>query len=297
MLSNKMIVIIIILIVILIIANYNIIKPEITLVEALKFRDLDNLELQTCHQIPKIIYQTNESDVVPEKMGENIDKLLIMNKDYSYIYFNANERRKFIANNFDEDVIQSYDKLIPGAYKADLFRYCLLYVKGGVYLDSGMVSILPLRYIIRYNITFISAVDQCKDDYCDGQTGLLNGFIGCIPRHPIIGIAIKKVVSNIKNENYGTCPIDITGPLVLGKSYKEYTGQQIKYRTDSEIRLLSFDFPRGSLSGTIKYEDKIILRTKYPEYREEMTEYIKRFGKNGNLHDYHNLWRTKKVFK
>ena len=43
--------------------------------------------------------------------------------------------REFIKNNFDLDILNAYDILKPGAFKADLWRCCILYIYGGIYLD------------------------------------------------------------------------------------------------------------------------------------------------------------------
>ena len=43
--------------------------------------------------------------------------------------------REFIKVNFNPLVLKAYDTLIPTAYKADLFRLCVLYINGGIYGD------------------------------------------------------------------------------------------------------------------------------------------------------------------
>ena len=41
----------------------------------------------------------------------------------------------FIKSHFSKRVLYAYDKLIPGAFKADLWRYCIIYINGGIYID------------------------------------------------------------------------------------------------------------------------------------------------------------------
>merc|ERR1712241_24148 len=38
-----------------------------------------------------------------------------------------------------------YQCLAPPAYRADLFRFCILYMKGGLYLDSDLMPLVKLE--------------------------------------------------------------------------------------------------------------------------------------------------------
>ena len=54
--------------------------------------------------------------------------------------------RDFIAKHFSEEVVYTFDKLKPGAYKADLWRYCVMYITGGIYLDIKMCPVNGFRF-------------------------------------------------------------------------------------------------------------------------------------------------------
>ena len=93
--------------------------------------------------IPYVIHQTYNG-YVPPKVEENIAK-------YAPQY-----TRKFYQ---DEDCIAFLDQHLPeytptfllltkGAHKADLFRYAVLYVEGGVYLDIKTHLIVPLEEVV-----------------------------------------------------------------------------------------------------------------------------------------------------
>ena len=58
-----------------------------------------------------------------ESCSRNVKKT---NPIFEHHLFDDNDCREFIKNNFPEVVLQAYDGLIPGAYKADLWRYCIL---------------------------------------------------------------------------------------------------------------------------------------------------------------------------
>ena len=75
---------------------------------------------------------------LPPKMYECVVSNLIHNRvgvDCVYYLYNDADCRAFIRSAFPPDVLYAYDLLIPTAFKADLWRYCVLYKFGGVYLD------------------------------------------------------------------------------------------------------------------------------------------------------------------
>nr|QBK86436.1 MAG: glycosyltransferase [Marseillevirus LCMAC102] len=242
-------------------------------------------------KIPRVIYQTHERDEIPSGMREAVETILHVNQTYEYKYFNAKEAKTFIIDNIGERAGKCYDKLVPGAYKADLFRYCLMYINGGVYIDAGFIAINPLDKVIDPDDEFISAMDSCKPEYCNGQKGVYNAFICCVPGHPIMRYAIDKVLDNIERNYYGICSIAPTGPLVLGEAFKNVTGKDINEETYPRgIKLLRFYAPTGCLSGVIFSGSDKIFYTKYPFYREELKLYT-------NQQDYHQMWAKRQIYE
>ena len=72
-------------------------------------------------------------------------------------------RREFISKYFNKDVLEAYDTLLPGAYKADLWRYCILYKMGGIYMDIKytlsnntykLINLTDKEYYVRDSFVF-----------------------------------------------------------------------------------------------------------------------------------------------
>jgi len=75
---------------------------------------------------------------LPPKMYDCVRDNLILNRvgeDCIHYLFNDSDCRAFIMREYPPDVLTAYDRLIPTAFKADLWRYCVLYKYGGMYLD------------------------------------------------------------------------------------------------------------------------------------------------------------------
>jgi hypothetical protein len=84
------------------------------------------------------IWQQLRDAGLPPKMYECIRDNLTLNRvgvDCIHYLFHDEDCRAFIEREYPPDVLMAYDRLIPTAFKADLWRYCVLYKYGGAYLD------------------------------------------------------------------------------------------------------------------------------------------------------------------
>ena len=74
------------------------------------------------------ITSCNEDDELPASL-EEASRISRSNlSSFSYKRWNNQSLRDFIATSFPADVVNAYDVLKPLSYKADLGRFCLLYV-------------------------------------------------------------------------------------------------------------------------------------------------------------------------
>ena len=66
------------------------------------------------------------------------------NKEFKFYFYNDDNMRQFIKINYDKRVFRSFNRMIPGTFKSDLFRFCILYKYGGLYLDIKTELIEPI---------------------------------------------------------------------------------------------------------------------------------------------------------
>ena len=97
--------------------------------------------------IPLDIYQTWFTKDLPPKMRERVELLKIQNPRFNHHLFDDNDCREFIKTHFQPDVLEAYDTLIPGAYKADLWRLCVLFINGGIYVDIKFCCVNGFKLI------------------------------------------------------------------------------------------------------------------------------------------------------
>lgn len=170
------------------------------------------------------------------------------NPHYSYFLYDDDECEKFIKKYFDDRVYSAYIRIIPGAFKADLFRYCFLYIYGGIYVDIDTICINPIDLFLNKDVEFITPIDLNTPMYI-GTHNLFNAFIGSIPKHPILLDCINRVVYNVENDINPVSKLDFAGPGLLGRAVNKFLGNNETstfigkegLHNDNKIRLLHFE--------------------------------------------------------
>ena len=268
-------------------------------------RDYDVQEKMKSAIIPLKIYQTWHDKTLPPKMKECVDTLKAQNPEFEYRLYDDYECRDFIKKNFDKDVLNAFDSLIPGAYKADLWRYCILYKNGGIYLDikfqceNGfkLIELTDKEYFVLdrpyadrisvpAELKMINNSDYYRSIYNDidlrlwknNEIGIYNAVISCKENNPIMLECINQIVDNVKKKFYGYNALYPTGPGMLGE--KIFRGD---YSNMEQIELFN------SLNGNYILNKKKVIMSQYPEYRAEQQVYSKKVY-------YHNLWTHKKIY-
>jgi mannosyltransferase OCH1-like enzyme len=224
--------------------------------------------------IPLHIYQTWHTKELPPKMKDRVESLKTTNPEFEHHLFDDNDCREYIKENFNVSVLNAYDKLIPGAYKADLWRCCILYKRGGIYMDIKMTCINGFKLIeLTKQNHFV------KDRIL--PLSIYNAFMVCQPNSPLLLKAINRIVINVQNRFYGKNPLEPTGPLLFGNII-------LRNRLKPNIDL--FHFYGG---GYIIYKNRFVISTSYPEYdNERRISYDKL-----NTKRYDKLWNERKIYR
>jgi mannosyltransferase OCH1-like enzyme len=223
--------------------------------------------------IPLNIFTMWHTKELPQKMKEVSESIKNDNPDFNYQLFDIDDCREFLINNFEPDIINAYDNLLPMAFKTDLWRYCILYIYGGIYYD--------IKFKTMNNFKFSELLSNeyfCRDMHPPDT--VYNAIIVSRPNNTTMRRAIYKIVDNVKNKYFGCGSLDPTGPILLTNCLSNEEKQKICY-DNAVLRL------RDEVN--IYFNNKIILM-RYPEYREEQSKY--------QITDhYDKMWREGKVYK
>jgi hypothetical protein len=190
------------------------------------------------------IWNELDSAGLPPKMYACVRNNLLLNRvgvDCIHYLFNDADCREFIAREYPPDVLMAYDRLIPTAFKADLWRYCVLYKYGGVYLDAKIgwgwgappngassalytnrevdpptVGVITLREIVDRFFDGGSHSDRgvfvLERDavglWPPGRFGVHNAFFIVKPKNPILLECIFRIVSAANRLQYARGGLD-----------------------------------------------------------------------------------------
>ncbi len=163
--------------------------------------------------IPLHIFQTWHTLDLPFYMKKNMELLKKQNPEFTHHLFDDAMCRSFIQDRFDKKVLHAFDKLKPGAYKADLWRYCVLYKYGGIYLD--------IKYKCCNQFKLYSLTDAeyfIKDRPVEKKPGIYQALMICLPKNKFLYNCINQIVENVKNNIYkNNTFLTISGPGLVAK--------------------------------------------------------------------------------
>lgn len=254
-------------------------------------------------KIPKIIHQTFESLVIPHAITPCMRSLLDLNPDYEFRYYTGEDCRDYVRKHFDKEVLEAYDRLNPNAYKADLWRLCVLYNEGGIYIDCKLLA----------NKAFSDYIDSDTDFFCTidlklwelvNNCGIFNAFLGSVPKHPFIKQLIDGIVHNVKTRNYGTGLLNITGPTFIKQEMCKFLNEDKfrdmyecgKYKNElGTVQIFELGITANSLDPAIINDKGQILVHRRNIY-DNRSHNLGLFQKSSGKPHYGVLYRRKQVY-
>jgi len=253
--------------------------------------------LQLSGHIPWVMFRTGPW---PRASLPPVVKVYLMafeklNPHVNQIYLDDDDAESFMQEHYPE-YVKNYKSLVPGAYRADVLRLCLLLTHGGFYNDIGHLHKRPLGEICSSH-TDLYLVAEPYPTTC----GVYNAFMGASRNDPLIRRFLQRVISNIEHQMYGENCLDVTGPQVLGKVMHGMLGLTCQTPTPSGVQIMSDNRavyllrnhynPVISRNVIVHDEDpaNILIETKFPEYVS--VTYSSR-----NTKHYSELWNLKQVY-
>jgi mannosyltransferase OCH1-like enzyme len=117
---------------------------NITLYLSYLYNKCFSLKLAKNHNIPKTIWQTYKTKILPNDAIKPQNTWINKNKDWELILYDDNDIENYIEKYWGYRMMDFYKNLIIGAMKADLWRYLILTTHGGVYTDIDTICNRPI---------------------------------------------------------------------------------------------------------------------------------------------------------
>jgi mannosyltransferase OCH1-like enzyme len=103
---------------------------------------------------PKVIYFCNKNISEADKKSANNWKEL--NPEYEIKLYDDEMIKSFLLEEYGELYKNIFDYLKDGPIKADFWRICMLYKKGGIYADIDNLPLVPLSDFIENDVDFVT---------------------------------------------------------------------------------------------------------------------------------------------
>lgn len=248
-------------------------------------------------QIPWVMFRTGPwpRASLPAVVKVYLAAFEKMNPHVTQIYLDDDDAESFMSEHWSEH-LKSYQSLVPGAYRADVLRLCLLLTHGGFYNDVGHLHKRPLGEICSSRADLYLVAEPYPT-----TCGVYNAFMGASRNDPLIRRFLHRVISNVERQTYGEHFLDVTGPHVLGKVLHDMLGLTRQTPTPSGLQIMSdhralyllrnrFN-PVVVRHGIVHDENPaiILIETKFPEYNS--VTYTSR-----NTKHYSELWKLRQVY-
>ena len=167
--------------------------------------------------IPPNIFQTHKSI----EFIEHDDRLAKCVKSWDnikgteYHFYNDYQSKKFMETHFP-DIFDLYNKLPLSVMRADLWRYCVIYIFGGIYADADTELLGDISIFFKKDKKLV-LVPENKTHFCQW-------VFAAPPKSPILKAVIDLCVERIKDMdlNYEHFIHKTTGPEVFTDGILQY---------------------------------------------------------------------------
>jgi hypothetical protein len=245
-------------------------------------------ELAVASPVHQILLTNGALDVVPTQKIDSMKEIF----RGRYTLWTEEKIVEVLKDNFDPRVLEAYRSIKPLAFKADLARYCIVYVHGGWYFDI-LLSI--------QDTAVLKEIDESHEailfrdiPFTDVSITIANTlFWFKNPKHEILENLINQVVDNILSKNYGPHAHSVTGPIAFGREVAKYQIKNPGYTFAVGDTVMINNRPSHGFNIIALKDFKIFSNRRGMD--EEYPGLLPSGYETGSR--YFELWRKKDIFK
>jgi mannosyltransferase OCH1-like enzyme len=192
--------------------------------------------LNNDYKIPNIIHFTFCNKNLPHEILNVIEHNKKVCNKCKFIFYDDNSCDEFIKNNFNREIYNTYKKINPsyGAMRADFFRYCVLYIIGGIYIDiKSQIEVPIFKIINKKDLCILDIPRSNLEPWRKKSPTYEQWLLIFAPRHPyllsMINLMFKYInqqyiptqINGINLSKKGTI-LNITGPDAFTKAVNQF---------------------------------------------------------------------------
>jgi inositol phosphorylceramide mannosyltransferase catalytic subunit len=194
-------------------------------------------------KIPPIVYQTWETKQLGKTHAKEVERFRNLNPEFSFVIFDRAERDEYMKSTWGQhSIYEIYQKSLFGPMKVDIFRYCILFEKGGFYFDINKGITEPINSFVKtesealisyeHDIVHMPIERSVFPLLQHPHNVVLNWGLGFVAGHPFTKMAIENICRNyftfqdqvFKKPSQGI--VKFTGPVMLTHSIHQVMLEQ-----------------------------------------------------------------------
>lgn len=193
--------------------------------------------------VPPVVYQTWEKKWLGKTHYKEWKQFRELNPGFDFVIMDQAEVDEYMASSWGlHPIYEIYKRAIFGPMKVDIFRYCLIYERGGFYFDINKGVRKPIDQFVEQDS---SALISYEHDICHIRTELevakrlqhphhfvLNWGFGFTKEHPILKNAIDYICHDLASfegmvfKRPSKAVVKFTGPNLLTHCVHDALKQQ-----------------------------------------------------------------------
>lgn len=205
--------------------------------------------------IPNVVYQTWINNLFGKTHAAGIRKFRALNPEMEFNLYDSGDLDAYMKNSYaDHPIYKVYKNTKFGPMKADIFRYCVLYEKGGYYFDiKGSIN-KPIIELCPGNADGIIAFENCDcslppDDDCLEKIQHTTKYVvqwgmGFTSGHPILLRMINEICKNYyfyQNKVFDNPKLAILSYTATGK-FTQVVREEIGRNNSIKVYQAGIDF-------------------------------------------------------
>ena len=155
--------------------------------------------------IPGVLYQTSESGLLGKTHYHEVQRFRDLNPGIHFEFFDRNRRDTYMQRHWrGHPLLDIYRGALFGPLKADLFRYCILWQRGGMYCDIKSRFLVPVselldpraELVIAYEDRFVNVAPPASVESLlqHPQRLILQWALMIAPGHPVLANVLDGIV-------------------------------------------------------------------------------------------------------
>ena len=230
--------------------------------------------------IPLTCYQTWTNGFLGRTHHSEVIKFRELNTDLNWKLFIDSEMDKYMRMHWSHHPIFTiYNRSIFGPMRADIFRYCILFERGGYYFDISKGCNIQITTfhdpnataVISYerNVCIIPPKPEFSNVSIEPSKVVLQWGFGFVPGHKILEKAIQLIVENYDTYNLKVfaSPKDailaFTGPGLFTQAVRE----TLPHFELGEIQQVGVDFNNAGIPALPGSNIRYFTTPHYTQFR------------------------------